>query len=1021
MSKTASSVFIEESEEESINTTTTAESEHDSEQEYPVERILAEARDVDGQMKYLLKWEGYPLYAAQWENTDNITHDVLLREWEADKRRASQGGKPLFDVTVWDAAFEQHEEEVQKKRRLRMAKRRRRGEEVSHLSHGSEDEGQLPTTEAPKRTRAKISPVRRKGVAQPVSKPRSRQSTAIDYDAEESSPDDDSLFDESEAPAPAVASPGKRKRIDAPTASAPRRDLPLRKTSSVPSATLNHKPASTAGKATTSVKSVEKAAASSVAKLPSFSSAARKSAPSGGGAAIGTAKRSNVFAGDWTGPKKKRERARVSGQTPKDSDDPKFSKLSIQNRYQKYSKNEPAPDISALAMVDPKTGKVQPPRSVPFKAPTNIHRAYGRRTPPPAAKRRSPTPPPPALQQGEAQAVPPNQFTLATEPSHSAGAAASGNRPVHDGRKSLTCKYWLSGTCQYTSERCPFAHSNQGVTEQKLITCRFWANGGRCNKTEEQCEFAHRFTGVVAGRPGTFAQSHSHQTDSEQKPKNPEQKLKTCHFWADGGRCNRTEEQCEFAHWFTGVVAEPPGTFRKVSRPTDPPVPVVAPDQGSTGQVLPIQQQVEPRMNEVPLPKPPLSNSLTISEPFEVAEKPHQPTAAADEPSDPRLRGRAPVATGSAVLSPTELVQHTPATVRQPELAESSVEGDIEMMSDDVEADLQMAIRGAPQLDLNRLLTVKAGKVTERVFLQIPEGRSKEMVLLKKRFERFHCKVFTSREPGHWDFFRKNFGKCCLVVLHPSELFAGTIPDLHNFLIEFGGGISVYSVGVQHEQCIREQRAPAYEAQRLFPQGQFTFISDDVFVYYPEKATEIIERFLESTAHKKPGEENSKIGARPGVKEWLLHFAGNEFDKEGGEDESKDLRWIKCYDALCRLCPVQDEDPYYMPERSVPLPSSHLWSIDTESLPSFKGRWESGDEEGATEYMANHFAGEACIQAWKWRRFVFVYQRPGDQRVAMSSQGREEVQQVVDPKGWMKKYNHIGVVTPEQALNMMKR
>lgn len=242
-----------------------------------------------------------------------------------------------------------------------------------------------------------------------------------------------------------------------------------------------------------------------------------------------------------------------------------------------------------------------------------------------------------------------------------------------------------------------------------------------------------------------------------------------------------------------------------------------------------------------------------------------------------------------------------------------------------------------------------------------------------------------------------------------------TIPELSNYLVEKGAGLRVFSIGVQHRQCIMEQREPAYEAQRLFPHGGITFITDDVFVYYPEKATEIIEKFLHEDKDKPPGGQLSKIGARPGVKDWMASLATKKFEEQGGEGNCTDLRWIECYEALCRLCPVEDEDPDF-PEHSVPLETSHLWSVWEESLPSFKGRWESGDEEGATDYMANHFAGEACAMAWKYRKFLFVFQRPGMEKETTNSQGFQVVEQEVDPKGWMKKYCHISVVTPDQAL-----
>jgi chromo domain-containing protein 1 len=333
------------------------------------------------------------------------------------------------------------------------------------------------------------------------------------------------------------------------------------------------------------------------------------------------------------------------------------------------------------------------------------------------------------------------------------------------------------------------------------------------------------------------------------------------------------------------------------------------------------------------------------------------------------------------------------------------------------EEDRKMAKQYVSKLDLTPLLKIKDGEMIKNVFLQIPKSRSHEMAPLRKKLEDFKCVVYISRVEGHWDFFRKNFSTTqCLIVVHPSEMYLGTMPGLFNRLNK-GSTVRVFSVGVQHQRCIEEDREPAYEALRLFPLGGITFITDDVFVYYPEMALQIIEDFLEKLKNKPIGGEHSKIGARPGVKDWLERLALQKYHEQECGDEDKDLRWIKCYDAICRLCPIEDEDPHFLPDRSVPLEHSFLWSINEDELPSFKGRWESGDEEGATDYMVELFAGEACISAWKYRRFIVVYQRPEDEKTLLDPQGAQVVQPDVDPRGWREKYCHIGVLTPEQYLS----
>ena len=960
MAKGTQSVFAEDSDEDSINTTTTPESDGDTEREYDVERVLAETLGEDGKtMYYLLKWEGYPLYDCTWEKKENITSDVLLRHWETDKRLARQGQKPLFDVGEYEQAVEQHLETQERKRRFRIAKRRKRGED---LPSSSEEEGEygedLPTTEAPKRTKVKLSPVKRKGRAQPVVKRCNKITGTTNEDVW--SPEDaqdsdvDSLFGERKKTSPAPNTPKQKGPAIVTSAPLAQGEMSTRTSGA-------KKP----GNATAS--SGLKTTTSSTKETAS-TGAARKTAPSTATKTAATAKRSsssNVFAGDWTKEKKRRQRVRVSGETPKDSTEQKFNLLSIQNRYQKYSKNEPAPDPNALATVDPKTGRVQPPKTAVKKAgPDNIHSAYGRRRTPPPSKARSPSPQSPeAPKRTEAQvrAEPPPVTIGGTILPQADNANSVVRQSDHDFRKSTTCKYWQSGNCRFTAETCAFAHSYPEADKKKRITCYYWYHGNKCRKTPQQCDFAHEDTGEYAG---------------------------------------------------------PPGSFRRRSMAADAPLFVKDSDLNLMRNTSPTLDEAIILSVESPLPAPLQTDSSVFVKPPETSnDQGAIASASVEKVTDPRLRGRPAPASDTNIIPATEpqlVARPTEALDDTSEIA--VVDDDEPSLYGSLDADLEMAKRGIRKLDANRLLALSNGKSKEieNIYIHMPD-RSAELDLLRKYFEGLKRRVYHSGSIGAWDFFRSRYGGCCLVIVHPSELFLGSLPGLHELLVEYGAGTRVFSLGVQYEQCLREGREPAYDAQRLFPHGGITFITDDVFSYFPEKAKEIIESFLEQTKSKPPGAELAKIGARPGVKDWLLQLASKKFEEQRGYGESADLPWIECYEALCRLCPLEDEEPDF-PDHHVPLETSNLWSLWEDSLPSFKGRWESGDEEGATDYMANLFAGEACCRAWKYRKFHFVYQRPGQEKQVMSSQGYPEIQQEADPKGWAKKYCHIGVVTPDQVL-----
>lgn len=376
---------------------------------------------------------------------------------------------------------------------------------------------------------------------------------------------------------------------------------------------------------------------------------------------------------------------------------------------------------------------------------------------------------------------------------------------------------------------------------------------------------------------------------------------------------------------------------------------------------------------------------------------------------DPRMRGRAPV------RADTPLVSESREGSQRPKYRSLSLNEEYDM-----------AKKGQANLDSHALISNSKGGNVAVVFIHMPHERKAEMGLLVDLFERqLRIKTVTSM-PGDvaaWDYVRKGCGGSCLLVFHPTEHFNDHIPGLHKFLTEHGSTVRAYSIGVQYDLCMREGRKLTregrkltYEAQRIFPHGGMMFISDDVFVYYPEKATAIIDNFRKEAEDKQAGGVFSRIAARPGIKDWLARLAEAKHEEQGGQQV--DSRWSDCYEAVCRLCPPQDEDGYYKPH-SVPNETSYLWSPWEESLPSFQGKWQR-DEAGATEQMVEFFAASACCVVSEYRKFHFVYQRPEHEGSVVDVEG-QLVQRDSDPHGWMEKYCHVGVVTPDQALKPRKK
>jgi chromo domain-containing protein 1 len=96
--------------------------------EFPVDRILAEKKEM-GSPRYLLSWMGYPTERATWEPKENIADfKSMSRIWETRKSREANGLDEPFDVEGYEATVARLREEkdarVARRAFLREARRK---------------------------------------------------------------------------------------------------------------------------------------------------------------------------------------------------------------------------------------------------------------------------------------------------------------------------------------------------------------------------------------------------------------------------------------------------------------------------------------------------------------------------------------------------------------------------------------------------------------------------------------------------------------------------------------------------------------------------------------------------------------------------------------------------------------------------------------------------------------------------------------------------------------------------------
>ncbi|KAI7473946.1 hypothetical protein KC351_g10819 [Hortaea werneckii] len=607
MAQSSRALFMEESDEDSIPTDSTEDSEHDEDESFHVEKILAyhQNHDNSGNPAFLIKWDGYELGRSSWEPPENLEDERLIQDFETEQARVKKGLAVGCDEKDFVEALEKILQQKSERHKRRVAKRQKRAERKASwgdrikrnlLSKDRQPRGDADSSDEDENATTRLrglqadnpSSVRRKGIAQKIQPRRRFVLESSSDEANEESPDADdnsafnSLFDEDSQPL-----------YQGP---------PTLETQSSKTGASGEAPESRPVEASKPASNAPETAMAIDEHNDSPQKAARKSVitagPSKANPSSKSAKRSNAFAKPNENLLHKKHRLDTSGSTPQEAAIPKYTNLAIQNRYRKYARAEPIPDPDMLTMIDPKTGKIHSSDRLAIERD-----AINLQPPSRQESRRSVTPPTLEPQPGERSGTlaPPSNwrrrevcwFWLDGTCQRSAAACPfahdvqplkdsppppppppAGVKLPDDWPRTKTCEYWRQGTCIYRPENCKFAHweiergslrripekslaappqvaasASSAQDNQKARTTCYWWQKGHCKFSTEDCEFAHEDTGVYS--------------ESGQRVK--DKKSLECHFWRQGG-CKKPAWQCAFAHHPTGLFALPPGAHKLGSK-----------------------------------------------------------------------------------------------------------------------------------------------------------------------------------------------------------------------------------------------------------------------------------------------------------------------------------------------------------------------------------------------------------------------------------------------------------------------
>ncbi|KAH8667471.1 hypothetical protein BGZ60DRAFT_409331 [Tricladium varicosporioides] len=134
--------------------------------------------------------------------------------------------------------------------------------------------------------------------------------------------------------------------------------------------------------------------------------------------------------------------------------------------------------------------------------------------------------------------------------------------------KTVTCWFWATPNkdCRFTAEECRDLHEHTPFSSGDPANLRegkpTWAALTDCldpSTTKTPPDF-----GIGSGDARTTGDEDS-WTNTDTNDRNYGKKLgKTCHYWAQGGKCQYTADECKFLHsWGENGVAPSPGQWGK--------------------------------------------------------------------------------------------------------------------------------------------------------------------------------------------------------------------------------------------------------------------------------------------------------------------------------------------------------------------------------------------------------------------------------------------------------------------------
>lgn len=983
-----------------ISITSTVEGEPADDAVYAVEEILAEKwgiwEDEDPHqpafrgIKYLTKWDGYPLHECTWEpvsafivpdDDDNNPSRTppLLQTWYNCKKSM---GDPHFhrycrkNIDDFHAAIEAAEtaraarkaKRDKKRQRLAFSKKR----SALFVSDSEEENRRAASNRSQKQNLPQLAAAGTRSSSsakqpQPERKPPLVQS---DLSSSEADLTDDSMMAELGKISKKTTRSSVGTKDSASDGQSRRNSLQSANEANAPPSTSKQQQAKTAS-------ATPKARASDT----SITSVERPTISAGQGSANKAIRSGAIRVVNQ--PKLQLRNEWTKGQKA-------FSTLHFRAVAQKRSRTEGTPDLAALKIANDPSGTVRPNPPVPRDDP------YARRE---VGQSRARSPERDDDRRGSrSEILTDENVPLA---------------PWEADKIPQVCALWrLSNNCPKTAQVCIFMHCNKdpdgrdypvghagGLIAPKYrrppLTCTHWLYGNTgCFKPADKCLFAHRNTGwvsnenhssenatridknikpiyertAVAPKPvkphnerteiaSRSAKPHDERINSALKPVKSMERLApqdlTCWYWANE-TCRNTAENCQFQHYNTGIPARAPHYYPR-----------------SSFSPLP------DRSNEVSTDKATLQDSGAI------VEVPKEALAPTD---DDVPRPQSP-----EVVEPVELDAREATCEKVRKRIESVCDLNFEELFGSNNCE-----KGIKLMDRRAFLVYHS------------EEHAEELELITRWLLMHHVEVSGVHFPGGWAKFQQEIksGGSGVIIVHADFEYFTELPGLGDM---FRREVRVWSLGMQegieYDPALSlDPPVYRYGPVEIFPVGGFIYITDEVFDKEPQVALKIIELFFAKIEKLKQYKGMPSLGrqvetanllwrlcVRPELMKYLFDYCekyANRVDSGDAEMQSR----ARLYTLLAETQYIEQDHPSEPLSRvpdKFPILSERRIIADSEPVTYFKT--VKRDPAAANVNMMRYYAGLHVDMRRDYRHFYLVHTDP---RAGVVQQWRDEMQTI---------------------------